>query len=169
MIPVPENPADAQWTNLAPGADVTVSSLHPHGDYSNSTLGLIDRKVRKGSLYNYWRSDPQQNANQQWVQLTFPVTVTVRTVRLYNPRQAADATIQVNQATVRLYSDAAATTEIAQATSGPLTVEGVNVAFVDQQARVVRVEINNVTGSLQGDAVASLAEVEVIARGEAKQ
>jgi hypothetical protein len=169
MIPVPANPADAQWTNLAPGAAVTVSSLHPHPDYSKSTLGLIDRQVRKGSIYNYWRSDPQQNPNQQWVQLTFPVTVTVRTVRLYNPRQGDDSTIQVNQATVRIYSDAAAITEVAQATSGPLSVDGVNVSFDDLQARTVRVEINSVSGLLQGDVVASLAEVEVIARGEAKQ
>jgi hypothetical protein len=49
MIPVPANPADAQWTNLAPGATVTYSSLHTslrNGD------GAVDRKVKMRIAYN---------------------------------------------------------------------------------------------------------------------
>ena len=164
MIQVPANDADAQWTNLAPGAQVTVSSSRD----PNQNGGLIDRRVMHGEIWRYWTSASGQTQNQ-WVQLTFPVPVTVRTVRLYNPRSGdeANSSVQVLGTTVRLYSDAAATVQVANQTSGQLSVQGTSVPFNDIKARVVRVEINNVTGTFYGAQVASLAEVEVIARGEA--
>ena len=111
--------------------------------------GLIDRKVLMGTINDYWRSDPAQEPNQQWVQLTFPVPVTVRAVRLYNPRQGSElneSTIQVNSTTVHLFTDAAATQEIASQNTGALAVEGTSVSFADVKARVVRVNITNVSG-----------------------
>jgi hypothetical protein len=162
MIPVPANPVDAQWTNLAPGATVTYSSLHtslPNGN------GAVDRKVKLRIAYNnhhrYWLSREGQNPNTQWLQLTFPVPVTVRTVRLYNI-PATESSIKVLNTTVRLYSDAAGTNQVASTTSGALSENGTNVAFNDVMARVVRIEFNSVNGSTAG-----LGEVEVIARGEA--
>jgi hypothetical protein len=164
MIPVPANDADAQWTNLAPGAQVTASSSRD----PNQNEGLIDRRVMKGEIWRYWVSASGQTTNQ-WVRLTFPVPVTVRTVRLYNPRQGGEANsnIVVNSATVRLFSDAAATNEVASQTTGTLAVAGTDVNFPDVTARVVRVQINSVNGTFYGVQAASLAEVEVIARGEA--
>lgn len=172
LIPVPADPAEAKFTNLAPGAVVSFSSTNPHPSLDQTGLGLVDRHVRKGKIVDYWRSDPAQDPNQQWVQLTFPVPVTVRTVRLYNPRPGdatGDSDLQVQQATVRLYSDAAATTEVASGTASALSVNGTDVAFNQVMARSVRVYFNNVTGTLEGQRVASLAEIEVIARGEAGQ
>ena len=160
MIPVPANPADAVWTNLAPGATVTVSSLNTAVPNTN---GLIDRLVRMPSRTKnaprYWLSGAGQSPTAQWVQLTFPVPITVRTVRLYDILQA-DAAIQVNATTVKLFSDAAAKTQVASSTSGALSENGTNIPFNDVTARVVRVQFSSVTGSLAG-----LAEVEVIARG----
>jgi hypothetical protein len=165
MMPVPANDADAQWSNLAPGAQVTVSSSRD----PNYDEGVIDRKVMKGEIWRYWSSSASHSQNGQWVKLTFPVPITVRTVRLYNPRQGdeANSSIVVQSATVRLYSDTAGTVQVASKTVGPLSVLGTGVAFVDVQARVVRVELNSVTGTFYSVPIASLAEVEVVARGEA--
>ncbi|GIV76517.1 MAG: hypothetical protein KatS3mg050_0911 [Litorilinea sp.] len=162
MIPVPASDEEARWTNLAPGAEIRVSSTRSAAENS----GLVDRRVMNDSIRRYWSSAPGQWQGQ-WVELVFPVPVTVRTVRLYNPRQEADSNLVVHQATVRLYSDAAATQEVASQTTGELSVQGTDVPFQDVRARVVRVEIDQVSGRFLGDRVASLAEIEVIARGEA--
>lgn len=166
MIPVPDDPAEALWSNLAPGAEVTVSSVH--SNVGNNNMGLIDLRVQNGAQWDYWRSARGQDPNRQWVQLTFPVPVVVRTVRLYNPRPGEKATsdLQVQNATVKLYSDADGTVEVARATSGPLSVAGTDVAFAEVKAQVVRIETDIVTGTFFGDAVSSLAEIEVIARSE---
>ena len=159
MIQVPANPADAQWTNLATGATVTVSSTG-----SGSSKGINDRRVKKsvppGTPARYWVSQ-SGSPNTQWVTLTFPVPVTVRTVRLYNPA-SSDTSVKVLDATVRLFSDAAGTVEVASKNSGPLTDTGTNVAFNEVLTRVVRIQFNSVNGT-----AAALGEVEVIARGEA--
>lgn len=157
MIPVPTNPADAQWTNLAPGATITVSSLDT---FPGNSDGLIDRRVHLPNAKD-WQSQPGQAANQQWVQFSFPVPVTVRVVRLYNLPSGSPA-IQVNNTTVRLFSDVGATNEIVGKTSGPLSEWGTDVSFSNVRTRAVRIETTSVTGN-----VAALAEVEIIARGEA--
>jgi len=168
MIPVPANPADARFSNVAPSAAISYSSilaaLNPTGE------GLIDRQVLKGRITNYWRSAAAQNPRGQWVQLAFPVPVTVRTVRLYNPRfgDVAQSTLQVQSATVILYADTAATQEVARQNAGQLAVSGTDVAFGEVRAQAVRVLLNEVTGTFEGLAVAGLAEVEVIARAEAR-
>lgn len=158
MIPVPANPADAQWTNLATGAVVTVSSTG-----AGAASGINDRRVHmsvpKGNK-RFWVSG-SGSPNTQWVQLTFPVPVTVRTVRLYNP-SSADSSIAVQDATVRLFSDAAGTQEVASNNSGPLSGQGTNVNFNEVLAKVVRIQFNSVNGN-----AAALGEVEVIARAEA--
>jgi hypothetical protein len=163
MIPAPTSDAAAKWTNLATGAEVMVSSTRS----AVENTGLIDRRVLTGSINRYWSSAPGQ-WQDQWVKLTFPTPVTVRTVRLYNPRQeAGNSNIAVQQATVRLYSDYAATNQVATATTSQLAVSGTDVPFNDVLVRSIRVEIDHVTGNFQGGRAASLAEIEVIARGEA--
>ena len=165
MLPVPANDADAQWTNLAPSAAVLVSSTRDPA----LNEGLTDRLASKGSIGRYWNSDPNQPANGQWLQLTFPVPISVRTVRLYNPRfgEAERANVQIHRVTVHVYSDAAGTIEVGHATlQQDLAVTGTDITFADIQARVVKVVLDNVTGTLDGKTVAALAEIEVIARGE---
>jgi len=166
MIAVPATDEEAQWSNLAPGATIGVSSTRD----AKQNRGLVDRQVMTGEIWRYWTSATNQT-NNQWVQLTFPVPVTVRTVRLYNPRTGGEAnsSIQVGQTTVRLYSDANAQTEVASNATGPLTVTGTDVGFPDVRVRSIRVEIDQVSGTFYGASVASIAEVEVIARGEAVQ
>jgi len=164
MIDVPANDADAQWSNLAPSAAVAVSSTRD----PNLNRGLIDRRVMTGEIWRYWNSAPGRTAGE-WVQLTFPVPISVRRVVLYNPRSGGEAnsSIQVLGTVVRLYSDAAATIQIDSRITGALAVSGTSVNFPDVKVRAVKVEITGVTGTFYGSNLASLAEIEVIGRGEA--
>ncbi len=164
LMPVPADPAEAQWSNLAPGAAITASSTRDE----RYNTGLIDRQVMRGEIWRYWSSKPGEPSAGQWVQLTFPVPVSVQTVRLYNarPGDEAQSTAQVEQATVLLYADAAATQEVGQATSGPVSLTGTDVAFAPTTVRAVRVRIDTMSGAFYGADVATLAEIEVIARGE---
>ena len=93
----------------------------------------------------------------------------MRTVRLYNPRQSGGgrSTIQITGATVELCSDNDCNTVIGTSTVGNLSETGTDVAFPNVKARAVRVKIDSLTGTYLGLNVASLAEIEVIARGEA--
>ena len=165
QIPVPANDADAEFANLAPGATLRVSSTRDAG----TNAGLIDRRVMKGEIWRYWNSDPAEPQDGQRIDLVFPVPVSVRTVRLYDPRPGdeASSSIHVAQATVRLYSDEAASNLVGTALASDIAVAGTDVAFADVVARVLRVDLDDVSGTFYGLAIASLAEIEVIARGEA--
>lgn len=172
VIQVPVNPA---YTNLATGASVTASSIDTNPDQSGATpsmASLHNRLVKNEPFNHYWRSSPGQ-VQGQWVQLSFPVPVTVSTVRLYNPIGGSDKygdqdTIQVQSATITLYSDVAGTIPVASANVGPLTTtpgQGTDTTFNDVTAQAVKITINSVSGSFDGKPAASLAEVEVIASG----
>jgi hypothetical protein len=165
LIPVPDDDEAAKWSNLAPGASLAVSSSRD----PNQVGGLVDRRAKSGEIWRYWSSAPGQGQDGQWVSLAFPVPVRVRVVRLWNPRAGGEAgsTIQVQASTVRLFSDAGGAQLAASAPSGPLSAEGTDVAFADVRARVVRVALDDVSGTFYGMPLAALAEVEVIAKGEA--
>ncbi len=172
MIPIPANLDDAKFTNLATGALVSFSSTHPNPYIDKTGKGLIDRRVQKGKVNEYWRSDPGQSVTSQWIQLTFPVPVSVRNVRLYNPRTVGgynSVSTQVESASVYLYADAAATQQIDMLTVGKVSVAGTNVLFKDVKVRSVRVYFTGVIGTFFSEKVASLAEIEVIARAEAAE
>jgi len=161
MIPIPDNPNDAKWTNLAPSAKVTISSSHP--DINNGGQGLNDRRVRLGEgNERYWLSQPGQNPTNQWVELTFPVPIKVRNVRLYNIPKEEGLDVQVQNATIQLYNNSdqvTATNVIASKASGLLSESGTDVQFDDVWTRIVRIELNSLAGDVTG-----LAEVEVIAQ-----
>jgi hypothetical protein len=163
LIPLPPTAEAARWSNLAPGAAISVSSTRD----AARNGGLTDRRVLKGEIWRYWNSNDAQPQDGQWVRLTFGVPIAVRTVRLYNPRfgDEANASIQVNQATVRLYTDAAGTQLAATAPASALAVAGTGVAFADVPARVVEVVLDDVSGTFYGMDISALAEVEVIAEG----
>jgi len=165
QIAAPAVDADAEFTNLAPGATLRVSSARD----ASTIDGLIDRRVMKGEIWRYWNSDPGEPQDGQWIELVFPVPISVRSVRLYDPRPGdeANSSIHVAQATVRLYADADASDLVGQGVATDVAVGGTDVAFADVAARTVRVDLDQVGGTFYGLAVASLAEIEVIARGEA--
>jgi hypothetical protein len=133
---------------------------------STKNRGLVDRRVLNGSISDYWSSEYGKTENQ-WVRLTFLKPVTIRTVRLYNPRfgEEAQSSVHVLGATVRLYKDDRSFQASAvKSTEGALSVSGTDVVFGDLVAQVVHVSIDQVTGAFNGNPVASLAEIEVIGR-----
>jgi hypothetical protein len=154
LIPVPGNDADAQWSNLAPGAIATASSQL---NSFTSPQYAVDRRVQKATVN--W-STAQGALNNQWIKLTFPADVIVRTVRLYG---AGSCTIP--GATVRLFSDQAGLQQVGQNTSGPLATIGTDVAFADTKGRVVTIDLGGPGASCNNQSSLSLAEVEVIASG----
>jgi hypothetical protein len=164
QILVPASDEAAKWSNLAPGATLHVSSS---GD-ANYVGGLVDRRAKKGEMWRYWNS-AAGDQDGAWVALEFPVPVVVRTVRLWNPRLGGEAnsTLQVNAATVVLFGDAEGTQQVAAANATAISADGTDVAFADVRARRVHVDLDDVSGAFYGIQLASLAEVEVIAKGDA--
>jgi hypothetical protein len=160
-IPVPANREDARWTNLAPGAEVQVSSTRN----PTTVRGVVDRRVMKGSTFDYWSSQYDQTENQ-WVKLTFLKPITIRTVRLYNPRFGGDAqsSIRVLRTTIRLFSDDRTSQPIAVQSTGAVAVSGIDVPFGDVVAQVVEVRVDEVSGTFNTHPGVSLAEIEVIGR-----
>jgi hypothetical protein len=150
QIPVPPTAEAARWSNLAPGARVTVSAIG-----SGNPRRLVNRRARLERSFDHWRSPAGATAGQ-WAELEFPVPVLVRTVRLHAPGDG----VQVDEATVRLYPDTGRSSIVASATSGRVVSTGTDVPFADVQARVVRVEFTRVQGPHT-----SLAEIEVVAAG----
>ncbi len=162
QIALPANPDAAAWTNLAPGAEVAVSSSRdPERDY-----GLVDRMVMNGPIWRYWTSASGQQQGQ-WVELAFPVAIAVRDVVLYNPRfgDQANSSIQVHQARISLYAQPGDATPVVVATVHDLTVAGTAASFDEPAVRRIRVDLESVTGSFYGAASAGLAEIEVIGKG----
>jgi len=163
LIPVPANDADAQWSNLAPGATVSVSSSRD----ANGLRGLVDRRAHTGEIWRYWNSAPGESQDHQWVALDLPVPVSVRTVRLWNPRAGDEAgsTVQVHAATVRLFATPESSLPVATEAATALSPNGTDVAFADVAARRIRVDLDDVSGTFYGMPLAALAEIEVIAKG----
>lgn len=166
LIGVHASAGEVGFSNLAPGAEVAVSSSRDPEQDRN----VVDRRVMKGEIWRTWTSAADQTEGQ-WVLLVFPVPVTVRLVRLYTPRPGdeANSSLAIEAATVRLFSDAAATSEVAAELAGDVDVKGTDVEFGDVKARAVRVDLDSVSGTFYGMKVAGLAEIEVIARGEAPE
>jgi hypothetical protein len=162
MIPVPANPADAAWTNLAPGARITVSSSRT----DDASRWLNDRRVKKAQPGQVWSSSPALPGRGQWIQLEFPVPIRVRTVRLYSPASGGDAqsSLEISESVVRLLDDGHG--ERVDRRTGTLSPAGTDVGFDDIVTRVVRVEFTQLKGRFYGASVAALNEIEVIARGE---
>lgn len=162
MIDVPADPADAQWTNLAPGAAVSVSSIN--ADIENGGRGLIDRQVYSGEGdERYWVSQGDSGQNAEWIVLTFPVPVQVRTVVLHPLPQivTADGHFDVapQQVSVSLVeSNQAADAETSQMV-GTFLDSTTSVQFDEVWTRSVRIDLSTINGGAAG-----LAEIEVIAR-----
>jgi len=165
MIPVPENQADGKFTNLAPGATVTVSSsTGPAFPYY-----LIDRRVMLSfEKERYWHTSVGVTQNQ-WVRLNFPVPIKIRKVRLYNipPGGSENSSMQVHEVQVDLYADTTTTNFVASKIfSQDLADTGSDIPFNNVVAQAVKIKLLNVSGTYSGKPRVGLAEVEVIASGD---
>lgn len=169
MIPVPPPSAMqreiASWSNLAPGAVVTASASDPNGSRLSA---LVDRQVERIDNLFYAYKSPQNVRQGVTLTLTFPVPIEVREVVLWNQVQRSNSTIRVTQSTTRLFSDVGKTQQVGQSVqSGALNVTGDTVVAISGTGvRVVEVTLDTVTGQYQGYDIATLGEIEVIARGQ---
>ncbi len=162
MISLPPDTAEgneaASWSNLAPGASVVASS----NNKTQLVRGLIDRRVMKGNYYDYWRSESGKT-NGENLTLTFDIPVLVKSVVLYAPRpEDGKISVKVAAAKVELLDG---NTVLATQQASDIALTGTTVSFNAIRATSVRVTFDNVTGTFDGQNVASLAEIEVIARG----
>ncbi len=163
MIEVPTDTQEILFSNLAPGAELAVSTTRD----PNTNYYLIDRRVMKAEGWQVWTSKSGKTKNQ-WALLKFPVPVTIRAVKPYNIPTGGEpnSSIKVTRLTVTLYSDKEGTIPIISKTySATLPSTGATISFNDVVAQSVRIKINRVSGTFYGAAVAGLAEVEVIASG----
>jgi hypothetical protein len=162
MIPVPADTSNVQFTNLAPGATVTLSSAQTAG----AANAINDRQVQLAfPTENYWYTARNITQNQ-WAKLNFPVSIKINDVRIYNIPAGglAASTLQVTEVQVNLYSDSAATQPVAtQTISQNLASTGTDVLFTGVVAKVVQINILGTTGVFGGKPRTGLAEVEVIA------
>ena len=126
MIPVPTD-AEAEWSNLAPGATMQVSA--------GTARNLIDRKS----------STTWSVSSGAFAKLTFPVRVRVRAVKLWGAG---------SQAAVKLFADTAETQQVGSA-SGTSAAGGRNVSFSDQVARLVRIDMTSAGGLQEIEIIAS--------------
>lgn len=165
LIAVPPTDEEARWTNLAPGASITQSSLDPSLD--GVADGLVDRRVHTGRPEWFWRSEPGQSPNGQWVALTFPQPVRVRTVRLHGAPPSASVSTEVQQLRVSVFATPSSAQPVFSTIVGPVSDAGTEVAVGDLVAQHIRLEFLGVTGTTRAQYIATLAEVEVVARAEA--
>ena len=163
MIPVPATREDSEFTNLAPGATVEVSSSR------DVTLNkhVIDRRVQKGEDWQVWNSAIGTSDNQ-WVLLKFPVPITIRTIVLYNVPSGGEgnSTIALNKTTVTLYSDANGLVPIISKNINNVPVNGKHATFADVIAQSVRVKLKDISGTFYGNEIGAIAEIEVVASGD---
>ncbi len=163
LIDIPVNEADAEFTNLAPGATVQVSS----GDTSQAKF-LVDRQVQLAFVQEHYWTTPNHITTGQYARLKFAVPIKVKTVIPYNiPSGGTKASsLQVHSIQVNLYADANATQLVSSQTiNQDISVVGTGVTFNNVVAQCVEVKILNVTGTYGNHNVAGLAEIEVIASG----
>lgn len=167
MIPIPSDPEAIRYTNLAPGARLHFSSV-----LDSAFMGtVVDRKVRKTEQpASIWTSAPDQTEGQ-WVQLSFPVPIWVRAVKLYDPKQdPGTMTGRVHKATIKLYADESAQQLLRTETINQnLTQDGQLLSFTDEKVRSIRVYLDSVSGRRFHQNIATIGEIEVIASGGAPE
>jgi hypothetical protein len=163
MIPIPGDLEAIRYTNLAPGAQLSFSSV-----LDSSFMGsVVDRRVRKTpQATNIWTSAPDQTEGQ-WVQLSFPVPIWVRAVKLYDAKQdPGSMTGRVHKATVQLYSDELVQQLIrTDIIDQDLTQDGQLLTFNDEKVQSIRVYLDSVSGRRFHQNIATIGEIEVIASG----
>lgn len=164
LIPIPVNPADAEYTNLAPGATVQVSSIKD----SITINALTDRAVQLAFAKEFYWTTPTNVYQNQWARLKFDVPIKIKTVRLYNiPFGGSKASsLQITQAQINIYSDVNATQLISSQTiTQNISVSGTDVTIPYVIGQCIEVKILNITGTYKTKHVAGIAEIEVIASG----
>ncbi len=162
VLPVPINASHAEWINVSPSAVVTASSNGVLPDSSRSNPQKIaDRRARTGGWHSFWMSS---EADKATVSLSWEIPVEVREFVLYgiapNAEEKTDISVQDCEFLL-YYRNVLVSREGPTGEAGP---EGLRFqvapAHVDSAVMVVR----RSSGSVLGNQVVGLAEIETIAR-----
>lgn len=155
-IPVPTDPQELLFTNLAPGARIKASSaMNPPG-YA------IDRKNFTAKSKHWFSAEPA-DPNQQWLELDWRVPIWIKSLVLHNVPAGFDITIQ--QSRVRLFSDSLGQDEIfQQLIDGPLSDQGTTIPLPQvMKAQSMKLEFLDCKGGIYHWDCASIGDIEVIA------
>lgn len=150
------------FTNVSTSAEVTQSSFLSNGnEYKGENT--IDRKARNTDLNVNWIAG--NNTNNEFVELTWKVLIEPQELYLYNilPNPGNGTNIQVQDCEIFLFKDSNQVGHIAS--TGPLSSDG-SLIPVDSNTVINRMKviIKNYTGTINGQNLPGLAEIETIAR-----
>ncbi|MBK9107323.1 MAG: T9SS type A sorting domain-containing protein [Saprospiraceae bacterium] len=153
-IPVPTNPEDLFFTNLAPGALVTASASMSNPGY------LIDKKNYTAT--QHWFTPEGISPTGQWLEFKWPVPLFTREIVLHNIPDTNR--LRVNHCKVILYEDENFTNEIKVIdVNEKISNKGTRLFLAPYlQIQSIRIEFLNVTGGIYHWNAASLGEIEVI-------
>jgi hypothetical protein len=152
---------DPSWTNVAPSAMVTASSVFQIVDdvTLSQSANLVDRQT---DLPRWWvAGDLEASAKLVW-----STSIRAREVVVYGvPASPPDVDLTVGALTLRFFSRQA---EVFQAyVPGPIRPEGTRAAVpdgVDFNTLSIAIRAADVSGRVFGTSVAALTEVEVIGK-----
>ncbi len=157
-IRVPESAGDAEWTNLAPAAVVTASSVIASSD---GPRGAVDRRTLGDPTQSAWVADASAG---QWVRLTWQTPVDVRAVVLYALRASKEdgGPIRVRRSEVALFLQGEEVGRV------PISQEwrpgGTRVSFPTARIDALEIRPLVVEGRFRKRPAVALAEIETIAR-----
>ncbi|MBK8847212.1 MAG: T9SS type A sorting domain-containing protein [Bacteroidetes bacterium] len=165
MLPIP-SAADAPYTNIAPGAAVTVSNT-ANAYFINF---INDRKAQKAFAEgDYWIT--QLNLiTSEWVRFGYDIPAKIRSVRIFNipAGGVGNSSLQITKVQVRVYANKNATGSYTQVIFNQvISPNGTNLLMGNNAiGKCVEVKILAISGTYNGFPRTGLAEIEVIGSGD---
>ncbi len=156
--PVPADPTEAAWTNLAPGARVTASS-EQRGD--PGAPAAVDRRTVGEPSQVDWIAGGESG---EWLRLEFPAPVEVREAVLYGMRGRSKegGPIVVKRSELVLFSGGAEVRRVS--VDHALSPDGTRVDLGGARLDAIEFRPLEVEGKFRGHPYPALAEIETIAR-----
>ena len=155
--PVPGNGWSATWTNVAPSATASASSVAPG---NAGARAVTDRRTAGAPDAIGWIASARDG---QWVRLDWPLPVELRGVTLYgfaaDPSRGTD--VALAECEVRLLLDGRVTRTL---TVHDVAARGTGVAFDPLTVNALEVRPRRITGRITGRPVVGLAEIEALGR-----
>lgn len=157
-IPVPESAGEGEWSNLAPAAKVTASSVIAASD---GPRGAVDRRTLGDPTQHAWIADA---GPQQWLRLEWESAMDTRSVVLYALKTSGKdgGLIRVRRSELALFLQGREVGRV------PIREEwrpgGTRVSFPITRIDALEVRPLVVDGRFRKRPAVALAEIETIAR-----
>jgi len=162
ILPVPINASHAEWINVSPSAVIKASSngVFPDGSRSNPQR-LADRRAQTGGKQSFWMSSESDSAT---VSLSWTIPIEVREFVLYGIPPDADekTTISMRNWKILLYYRASLVSR--ESPAGEALPEGTRFSVAPANIDSAVIVMRRSSGSIHGNDVVGLAEIETIAR-----